>query len=344
MPNWVTNNLEITGTKANIVKMFNRANLDGKRNYTMNSFVPMPQTYRDVDTTNNWECTYRDMLNKRGSLTLDEQEKLKEEAKSIHADACEYQHETYGVVGWYNWSVQNWGTKWDADLCSIHTLEAQLDGHKDEDEISVNLVFDTAWSPPVAFLAKVVEDNPELYFEMWCDEESGYKFAFSGCEGSLGDDYSNELYDKFYNEAKSMSAEDIKTALNGNIDDTLFALLSRKDCKDFIIEKAFAYGYWDRNGWVGLLEDFYYGCWEDCSDDFVRFALRAKTAPDYLYIADNKDISLGEDQRQALFDKELKKKLIEKFLYTDECRDCDATTDWETGFVVWFSTYDPTQI
>ena len=42
--------------------------------------------------------------------------------------------------------------------------------------------------------------------------------------------------------------------------------------------------------------------------------------------------------------KELKKKLIEKFLYTDECRDCDATTDWETGFVVWFSTYDPTQV
>jgi hypothetical protein len=278
------------------------------------------------------------MLNERGKCTLDEQEKLKKEVKEIHAKACEYQRKTYGVVGWYDWSVQNWGTKWDTDLCSIHTLEAQLDGHKDDDEISINLVFDTAWSPPVVFLAKVVEDNPELYFEMWCDEESGYKFAFSGCEGSLGEDYSNELYDKFRDEANSMSAEDIKTALNGNIDDTLFALLSRKDWKDFIIDRQFGCGYWGRNGWVGLIEDFYYNYWEDCSDDFVRLALKAKKAHDYLHIADDKNISLGETARQILLDDNRRKELINEFTNTDECRDCDATTDWETGFVMWVST------
>ena len=158
--------------------------------------------------------------------------------------------------------------------------------------------------------------------------------------GSLGGDYSNELYDKFYDEAKSMSAEDIKTALNGNIDDTLFALLSRKDCKDFIIEKAFAYGYWDRNGWVGMLEDFYYSNWEDCSEDFIRFALRAKKAHDYLHIADNKNISLGETARQTILDNSRRKELIEEFLNTDECIECDATADWETGFVMWVSTQE----
>ena len=339
MPNWVTNNLEITGKKSDIRKMFNRANLVG-RNYTMDSFVPMPQTYRDVDTTNSWECTYRDMKTNADFLTPEEDELLKEKAKRIHAEASKYQMDTYGVVGWYNWGCLNWGTKWDTDLCSVNTLEAQLEGYQDDDEISINLVFDTAWSPPVPFLAKIVEENPTLYFEMWCDEESGYKFAYSGCEGSLGDDYADELREQFYNEAKTMSADDIKNALNGNIDDKLYALLCVKDCKDYIIEKMFAYGCWDRNGWIGLLEDFYIDYADDVIGDYVYVLLTSKTATDYLYIADSKLIDLSDAQRNAILDKETRKQYIDDFTDTDDCRDCDLTTDWEVGFVKWVSTQE----
>ena len=45
--------------------------------------------------------------------------------------------EKYGHDNWYDWCVENWGTKWDAD---VH--------HADEKAIC----FTTAWSPPIGIV------------------------------------------------------------------------------------------------------------------------------------------------------------------------------------------------
>lgn len=41
---------------------------------------------------------------------------------------------------WYDWCVQNWGTKWDI------TDPSEVD---DTEEDSITICFDTAWAPPV---------------------------------------------------------------------------------------------------------------------------------------------------------------------------------------------------
>ena len=41
--------------------------------------------------------------------------------------------------GWYDWCVQNWGTKWDL-------VEVIVDTH---DANNITLTFQTAWAPPV---------------------------------------------------------------------------------------------------------------------------------------------------------------------------------------------------
>jgi len=45
----------------------------------------------------------------------------------------------YGAIDWYNWCIANWGTKWDASSVDIKRI----------DDTTVELTFDTAWSPPI---------------------------------------------------------------------------------------------------------------------------------------------------------------------------------------------------
>jgi hypothetical protein len=48
--------------------------------------------------------------------------------------------EKYGNDNWYDWSVENWGCKWDTD--------AQITDYQQSNEISMG--FDTPWSPPTS--------------------------------------------------------------------------------------------------------------------------------------------------------------------------------------------------
>ena len=56
---------------------------------------------------------------------------------------------------WYSWSVENWGTKWNA-------CRAEIDDNSEYG--CVEITFDTAWSAPVPVLRKMVEMYPKLSF------------------------------------------------------------------------------------------------------------------------------------------------------------------------------------
>jgi hypothetical protein len=58
---------------------------------------------------------------------------------------------------WWDWRVQNWGTKWDIGW-SDHQDKAKLD----DDGLSMWVWFDSAWSPPVDAYAKLVELGYEI--------------------------------------------------------------------------------------------------------------------------------------------------------------------------------------
>jgi len=59
----------------------------------------------------------------------------------------------YGYGDWYEWRINNWGTKWDV-------------GCQDDNDITydpsnpneVILYFNSAWSPPISFYNKLTED------------------------------------------------------------------------------------------------------------------------------------------------------------------------------------------
>ena len=74
----------------------------------------------------------------------------------------------------YDWERTNWGCKWGA----CHTeLVDEWEGH-------LEYAFDTAWSPPLAFLTKLAPDWPALTF-LVDYEEMG--MGFKGIAKVAGD-------------------------------------------------------------------------------------------------------------------------------------------------------------
>jgi len=74
---------------------------------------------------------------------------------------------------WYEWSVANWGTKWDVDNARVEVENGV-----------VTATFDTAWSPPIAFFEHLLSldfDVTAYYYEPG--------MAFCGIFDGLGDAY-----------------------------------------------------------------------------------------------------------------------------------------------------------
>jgi len=61
---------------------------------------------------------------------------------------------------WYDWSLKNWGTKWDACEPDI--------SHNDIDYFAVS--FESAWGPPINWINNIMKDFPDLCFTLEYEE------------------------------------------------------------------------------------------------------------------------------------------------------------------------------
>ena len=50
---------------------------------------------------------------------------------------------------WYEWNIRNWGTKWDATPDSVNR----------DDDVTVDLFFESAWSPPIDLYRYLTEQG-----------------------------------------------------------------------------------------------------------------------------------------------------------------------------------------
>jgi hypothetical protein len=69
---------------------------------------------------------------------------------------------------WYNWNLENWGTKWD-----INDDDLMIDR---QDEEIINFEFLTAWSPPIKFFHNLAKLFKKIYIECnYYEEGNGFK-------------------------------------------------------------------------------------------------------------------------------------------------------------------------
>jgi hypothetical protein len=75
---------------------------------------------------------------------------------------------------WYDWQINNWGTKWDigADIGTEKEEQYGLKATRVDNEVCCS--FDSAWSPPVGLYEKLVELGYTVRASYW---EPGMAFC-----------------------------------------------------------------------------------------------------------------------------------------------------------------------
>jgi len=110
MPNWCCSTLDITGPKDEI-KSIIQTNLDFEK------ILPTPADL-DSDT-----CVCSKMTEFQ-----------------MQSNLATYGHELL----WYDWCVENWGTKWPANNVELEVIN----------DTAIQVTMDTAWSLPLEILKK----------------------------------------------------------------------------------------------------------------------------------------------------------------------------------------------
>ena len=136
MPNWVHNSMSVVGDKKRVTefrkKHFTTEKEEKGLHFDFNTIITMPDTVF------------------QGNLGTKERE--------IH-----------GSNNWYDWSVGNWGTKWNAGNTQLYSDKIRVNKGVAVLEFS----FDTAWSLPEPVYEKLAEMYPDLSITVSFDEESG---------------------------------------------------------------------------------------------------------------------------------------------------------------------------
>jgi hypothetical protein len=104
--------------------------------------------------------------------------------------------EKFGYASWYDFCVNEWGTKWDTECHSVDTYEEYPD--------TLEAVFDTAWAPPVPFYEKLERMGFQVEAKYY---EPGMGFTGMYSEGC----------DDYY-ELSGMSAEDVEQKIPEELD------------------------------------------------------------------------------------------------------------------------------
>ena len=72
---------------------------------------------------------------------------------------------------WYNWRVDNWGTKWD--------VGGETEGRIDRiNENSVSISFESAWCPPIEFYQHIEENCGFAVNATWFEPGMGFAGEF----------------------------------------------------------------------------------------------------------------------------------------------------------------------
>ena len=159
MPNWCDNNVTIYGTKEKIaqirsvIKNYNQGETVGFLGYCVPepdyTVTPVAKTFPEI------AAEY--------AKSEEERELAIKNEPSIREDS------------WWDWRVQNWGTKWEVDIECI----------SDDDDF-ISLSFVSAWSPPIEAYRTLL-NHPGItgieasYYEPGCDFVGRFKNGEDTC-------------------------------------------------------------------------------------------------------------------------------------------------------------------
>jgi hypothetical protein len=160
MPNWVMNELTCIFQGSEELQSF-KNKVDEENFY--NSFFPMPEILQDTQSPNINEdkliLEYNEKTNSK-AMGLTEIIKSNHPLYSGIAEQALKNQQAYiatGYTNWYDWSVHNWGVKWDASALKVKELS---------DFNTVIYSFNSPWDTPEHFVIELSKLYPDAVFEM----------------------------------------------------------------------------------------------------------------------------------------------------------------------------------
>lgn len=189
MPNHVTNYIKISGETKRIKELMEAVKYDdiGPGSLDFSKVIPKPSSldiecgsntdkglkaYRDFISVYTLEGTRKDL--DLLSINPAAEERFLKERTDIDKDVFALGKQAYqniimyGAPTWYEWSINNWGTKWNAY------------GYVEKMDMSVltesnTLWMNTAWAAPHPVILKLSQMYPDLSLEHeWADEDIGH--------------------------------------------------------------------------------------------------------------------------------------------------------------------------
>lgn len=167
MPNHVQNILVISGHKNHVEPMLKHLE-DGDKKFSFNKIVPMPEELKGSrsPTLVVTQAEYNKFH--YGKNFQGEQHFLP--GGPITKKMQKDWNERFGADNWYDWAINNWGTKWGSYDVDIHEPTYQSNG-----QMEIVIYFQTAWSSGAQTLAKLAKQYPTINFYLrYADEDCGY--------------------------------------------------------------------------------------------------------------------------------------------------------------------------
>ena len=130
---------------------------------------------------------------------------------------------------WYNWSLENWGCKWDACEPYINESDSQC----------FSVSFDSAWAPPTEWLRNIMDDYPNLEFELEYSEDG---MCFAGVLNVHGAE--EKFFDYCFNTDSASQCCEAKVFCDGEDEYTLEegnewqCSECKKECETFMMNES----------------------------------------------------------------------------------------------------------
>lgn len=180
MPNWTQNRITFKGNPERILELKQHILIvdedeDSGYSFDFNRVIPMPEVIKNTIADN-----HSDSLMKWFTDNIEKEDFICYETYCMWFNEQEHKHTEiltqerfdtlglcfvkYGSIDWYQWSVKNWGCKWNSSETRILTDEPN--------ELSIG--FQTPWNEPTGVLSKLNELYGDLHFESCHEHEGGY--------------------------------------------------------------------------------------------------------------------------------------------------------------------------
>lgn len=173
MPNWCANKVTVEGTVEELER-FRAAHFNTEEDFDFNTITYLPQELENTvspDNENILYAVYGLATDKLTPLFLKKQrlDEIRENPSTIEkAPVIKQLYDKFGFVSWYQWSIANWGTKWNANNTFVEDIRTYSDG-----TAMLTIEFSTAWSHPQAIYEKLASLYPHFTITAQFDEESG---------------------------------------------------------------------------------------------------------------------------------------------------------------------------